>query len=400
VAVIATGLFVTGLGWPGIIGLLPLQLLLKNQLHLAPSQVASFWALTTLGWYVKPIVALVVDAYPLGGRRRRGYLVAGTGAAGVLWLGFAFVPRSLGALQALTLALNLALVLVSAAVGGLLVETGQRLGATGRLSSLREAIVGIIAVAGGPIAGWLGTRDVGWTGVAGAAVLFAYLLVVVRCNREPRGPRASLDRAVVVAARAQLGTLVRSRAIWMTAGLLFLVNLAPGLQTPLFFHQQDVLHFGSQLIGNLQALGGAGALAGAAAYAVLCRRVSLRTSMIAGILLNTASTLFYLAYDSTAAAVAITSSAAVMGTLATLPLFDLAARATPRGSETLGYALLLTVYTLSLNLSNVIGSHLYERFHMGFKELVWVNAGSTAAVLLFVPFLPRALLARAEGRMD
>jgi hypothetical protein len=88
-----------------------------------------------------------------------------------------------------------------------------------------------------------------------------------------------------------------------------------------------------------------------------------------------------------------------MGTLATLPLFDLAARATPRGSESLGYALLLSVYTLSSNLSNVLGSHLYERVHLGFKSLVWVNAGSTAAVLLFVPFLPRALLARSEGRI-
>jgi predicted MFS family arabinose efflux permease len=183
----------------------------------------------------------------------------------------------------------------------------------------------------------------------------------------------------------------------MTAGLLFLVNLAPGFGTPLFYYQQDVLHFDAQLIGNLQALGGAGVLVGAGAYAVLCRRVSLRTSMIAGILFNTASTLFYVAYDSPVAAVAITSSAAVMGTLAVLPLFDLAARATPRGSESLGYACLLSVYTVSSSVSNVLGAHLYDHFHLSLRQLVWVNAGSTAAVLLFVPFLPRGLLARREG---
>jgi predicted MFS family arabinose efflux permease len=307
------------------------------------------------------------------------------------------VPQAYAPLVALTVALNLALVFVSTAVGGLLVETGQRFGATGRLSSLREALVGVIAVVGGPLGGWLAARAFGWTAAAGAAVLFLFLPVVVLLHREPR--RARADRAVLAAARRQLDTIVRSRPMWASAALLFLVYLAPGFQTPLLYHQQDVLHFGPQLIGNLQALGGAGALAGAVAYAVLCRFVSLRTSLVAGILLNTASTLFYLAYDSAAAAVAITASAAFLGTLATLPLFDLAARATPRGSESLGYALLLAVYSLSqFGVSNVLGSYLYDHFHLGLARLVWVNAGSTAAVLLFVPLLPRALLARREGR--
>ena len=34
IGVIAAGIFVTGFGWPGIIGRLPFTLLLKNQLHL------------------------------------------------------------------------------------------------------------------------------------------------------------------------------------------------------------------------------------------------------------------------------------------------------------------------------------------------------------------------------
>jgi hypothetical protein len=222
--------------------------------------------------------------------------------------------------------------------------------------------------------------------------------MVVFAAREPRVARVAVDTAVLVAARRQLAVIVRARPMWAAAALLFLVYLAPGFQTPLFFHQQDVLRFDAQLIGNLQVLGGAGALAGAAAYAVLCRRVSLRTSIVVGILLNTASTLFYLAYDSALAAALITGSAAVLGTLATLPLYDLAARATPRGSESLGYALLLSVQSLSLfGVSNVLGSYLYGHLHLGFKPLVWVNAGSTAAVLLFVPFLPRALLAQREA---
>jgi len=42
---IGTGLFVTGLGWPGLIGRIPFGLLLKNGLGLPPEKVAWFWAM-------------------------------------------------------------------------------------------------------------------------------------------------------------------------------------------------------------------------------------------------------------------------------------------------------------------------------------------------------------------
>ena len=204
---------------------------------------------------------------------------------------------------------------------------------------------------------------------------------------------------VWAAAARQLRAIRGSRTLWSAAGLLFLVYLAPGFQTPLLYHQQDVLRFSPAFMGRLQLIGGGGALLGAAVYAWLCRRVPLRTSLVSGIALNTGSTLFYLGYDSPAAAIAITLAAAVLGAIALLPIYDLAARATPGGSESFGYALLLSVQSLAMfGVSDVVGSTLYDRFHVGFKSLVWINAASTAAVLLFVPFLPRALLSPREAR--
>ncbi|HEX2658014.1 MAG TPA: hypothetical protein VHU40_07065, partial [Polyangia bacterium] len=79
--VIGTGIFVTGLGWPGLIGRLPFGLLLKNQLQLEPQSVAAFWAVATAAWYVKPLFGLLCDAWPLFGTRRRGYLLLGSAAA-------------------------------------------------------------------------------------------------------------------------------------------------------------------------------------------------------------------------------------------------------------------------------------------------------------------------------
>ncbi len=87
-----------------------------------------------------------------------------------------------------------------------------------------------------------------------------------------------------------------------------------------------------------------------------------------------------------------------MGTLAVMPLYDLAARAAPRGSESFGYALVLGVQTLATyGVSDVVGSYLYGHVHLTFKQLVWVDALSTLAVLAFLPALPRGLRAGREG---
>src|SRR3954452_19558370 len=59
VAVISAGIFVTGFGWPGIIGRIPFTLLLKNQLGLGADKVAGFWAVATFAWYCKPLVGLI-----------------------------------------------------------------------------------------------------------------------------------------------------------------------------------------------------------------------------------------------------------------------------------------------------------------------------------------------------
>jgi hypothetical protein len=395
IVVIAAGIFVTGFGWPGIIGRLPFNLLLKNQLHLPAHKVAEFWAIATIAGYVKPLFGLTSDAYPLFGTRRRGYLLTGTALASIFWLAFIVVPRDYVPFVIVTTLLNVAMGFVSTVVGGLQVEAAQRYGATGRLASLRAALEGVMDLLAGPVTGWLAVRSFGWTAVAGACVLAAFLPIAAALYPEAGGARP--DTAVWAAARRQLKAIVGSRAMWGATGLLFLVYLAPGLQTPMLYYQQDVLKLDPRFMGFLQLLGGIGGILGAAAYSVLCRRLPLRVSVVAGIILNAASTLLYLRYDSANAAMAIDGAAALLGTLATLPLYDIAARATPAGSESFGFALMMSVRNVAIYaLSDPFGSYLYDRYHVGFKQLVWLNAGSSAAVLLFVPLLPAALLASRE----
>jgi hypothetical protein len=393
VAVVAWGVAATYLGWPQLLARLPLGLALKNELALAPQQVAAFWAVATIPWYLKPIAGLIADATPRVGGRRRAALVLGSLVGALAWLAFAVVPRDYAALLVVAVGVNVALVFVSANVGGLLVEVGQRHGATGRLSSLRQTLVGGVNLAAGPIGGWLAGRAFGWTVGLGALIVGSFVPVVIASVRESDAAPPSRP-AVGARVRATLG----SRTTLTIAALVFLSFVAPGLQTPLLYYQQDVLHFDPLFMGLLQTWAGAGVIIGALIYGVVCRFVSLRLSLPVGIVLAAASTLAYLGYDSRSSAIAIHFLTAITGTLAVLPIYDVAARAAPEGSESFGYAFVLGMQTLATYaVSDVVGSYLYGRLHVGFARLVWVDALSTLAVLLFLPAVPRALLATREG---
>ncbi len=190
--------------------------------------------------------------------------------------------------------------------------------------------------------------------------------------------------------------------MWAAAGLLFLVFMAPGFGIVLTYYQQDELHFSTEFIGFLTMLGGIGGILATGLYAYYCRKFRLKSLLIIGIFLNALSSLLYLGYHTRHLAMAIDFSNGFLGVLGVLPLFDLAARATPRGSESFGYALLMSVYNISIfAVSYPIGSWLYELrnpfWHHDLMRLVWLNSGTSLIALVLIPLLPRVLVNRLEG---
>ena len=57
---------------------------------------------------------------------------------------------------------------------------------------------------------------------------------------------------------------------------------------------------------------------------------------------------------------------------------------------------MMSVRNAALAVSDIFGSWLIERHQVSFFSLVWLNAGTTALVLLAVPFLPRGLIDRRD----
>jgi predicted MFS family arabinose efflux permease len=231
-----------------------------------------------------------------------------------------------------------------------------------------------------------GMLNVGLSLFAMLAVFLLVLLLAV----------ARLENPVLQQAQAQLSQILRSRTLWLAVGMLFLVYVVPGLNTALTYRQSDDLHFSKDLIGRLASLEGAAGIAFALVYALVCTRFTLRALIVFAIVTNAAGTLLYLVYSAhTAYAVHIIGGA--VSVISEVALMDLAVRSTPRGCEALGFALMISVRNFGISMSDVVGSKLMDQAHFSFNTLVLLNAATTAAVLLFVPALPRAVVMRKEG---
>jgi len=391
--IMGLGMFASTFSQTGVLGLYPFRFLLKDQLHEGPFRVALFMQLAAMPWNLKIIAGIICDGLPLFGSRRRYYLLLSTLLSGLLWLAIALVPPAFVPLVLMATLMNIALVFVSTVAGGLLVEGGQTFRATGRLSALRVIVMNVASL-GIPLGAFLASGAFGISAMAAAIPLFLVCLFTFLFYREDRVVRP--DPKIWTGIAAQLRIAGRSRALWATAGLLFLVQFAPGFSTPLMFYQTNDLHFSENTIGILTLVDACAGITGAFFYGYFCKRFALRPLLYAGILLTGLISLFYLGYNDFKSALLIEAAYYFAYALVQMPLYDLAARATPKGSEALGYSIIISVWNWGLFFSDLIGSHLYENRHFNFKQLVWLNAATTLVVLVAVPFLPKLLVDRRE----
>ena len=395
-SIVGIGIFVTTFAQTQVIGKLPIQFLLKDRLGVGAEAMAGFFALAGFAWNIKPLAGLLSDSFPFLGYRRKSYLLLSAIGCTAFWLLMGLFHRSYGSLLAMAILMELSLVIGSTVSGGLLVEAGQRYAATGRLSFVRNLVMYVAQLISGPIAGFLAARAFGFSAVTGAAFGLLLGAGTLLWLREPRTSRR--QEGAWAAFWAQLKTALRSKGLWIAGGMFFLVFVAPGFNgQPILLYQADTLHLNSQFIGYLQLFNAAGGIAASLVYLWLCPWVRLRGLLIFGIAIYAAAAICYLGYRSKPSAVAIEIIGGFTLSFAQLALFDLCARATPRGSEAMGYSVMMAMSNIGLSVSDLSGSYLYQHYQMTFMNLVWLNALTTAVTLVAVPLIPAALLARREG---
>jgi len=205
------------------------------------------------------------------------------------------------------------------------------------------------------------------------------------------------SRQLLDNAGKQLLKIGTAKTMWTAAGLMALFYIAPGLFTVVFY--KNDLHLNTQGQVFLQLISGVGGVLAAVGYGFSCRRMNLRQLLVGCLLLGTAANLGYLFYSSVRNAQAIKGFNGFGYTLAELALMDLAVRATPNGSEGLGFSLMMSVRNLALFDTDWFGSRLLEQYHLSFNSLVFANAATTFITVPLVFSLPRLLVSKKDAEL-
>jgi Na+/melibiose symporter-like transporter len=376
---------------------IPLRNLLKNDLHLDRTGMATFLFAAGFAWYLKPLFGAVIDAFPLFGSRRRSYMVIGSLLAALGWAATGVASHAYDTLFVAMTLTSSAMALVSCATGGLLVETAQASGAAGKLAGIRQVANSACFIVGAPVSGYLAGVAFGWTAVACAVIAASMVPVALVFLQERPLPAQSLPGRPLSALGDQLRAIGRARPMWAAGAIMLMFFIAPGTESALFFRQQNDLHMTTAAQGWIVFVAYLAGIVTALGYTRFCRGFSLQSLLLTGIGANACTQLMYMFYNSIPAAFAIETINGMGFALAELAFMDMSARATPRGSESLGYSLMISVRTFALFGTDIIGANLLDHHGWHFRDLVLVNTATSLLALPLVFLLPRAILSQRDA---
>jgi len=356
---------------------------------LQPDQVAYFFLLASVPWFIKPLYGLLSDFVPLFGRRRKSYLMLSSAVACAMGTLAALSPQhSYGTLALFYTGMGLGLAFTDVLTDALMVENGKPLGLTGAFQSVQWACVTCAAIIVGMLGGHFAQqRDLNAAfAVAALFPLIVLLTTVLAVHEKPVAADRTALRSTLLAARSVLA----DRSMWLVPGFIVLFTFSPSFGPAFLFYETDVLGFDQQFIGILGSINSAASVVGALIYAPLSRAMSLRRLINLAIGLAVLSTLAYLLYRGAHSAAAIQPLWGCAGMIAQLALLDLAAKACPQRVEATFFALMMSLINLASQASQSVGAHLYTVLGQGqaaYTRLVLISAATTAAVWLLVPLV-------------
>jgi len=380
---------VEGIGQTGGLIAQPLNYYLKQAFGWTPVQVTAYLTILNLPWIIKPVYGIVSDFLPLYGYRRKAYLVIANaaGAAAYCWVTQITAPGQLVFVLLLT---AYAMAISSTLCGAILVENGQRLGASDAFVNQQWLWFNTAALASGFIGGQLVERLSPSSALHAAAAITAIapLAVVSTTWFLISEPKSRIDLAEMKKTFASLLAAFSLRELWFVGIFLFLYYLSPGLGTPLYYHMTDELKFSQEYIGILGSVSSGGWIVGALLYRRFLKGITAKTLLNLSILLGTLTTAAFLLLLDEATAALINFFSGFAGMIAFVATLTLAADHCPQRAEGFAFAALMSITNLSAALSDNVGSFLYEHpFDRRLDPLILVSAAFTALAFAFVPML-------------
>ncbi len=367
----------------------PISYLLKDALGLGAGAASSFVAWMTLPYTLKPALGALSDAWPLGGYRRRYYLLGSSFLACLSWLVLAWRPSyRYGSTLALLTAVNVGVAFSDVLCDAVMVRQGQDLRKTGPYQAVQIGTLYLSLVLTGIGGGWMAAH-LSYRAIFALTALFPFLIGASTFLIDESPEPLSSGRAW-----SGLASALKSRGFWAASAVILLWNFLPYQGTCFFYYQSDALGFSKTFIGVLSTVGGAFGVLGAWLYWRLCGRRDTLTMVRWSIVYGAPLTMVYLLYRGPLSALAITALLGVLGVAMRLSLMDMVARLCPAGAEATTFALYMALFNLAALASNTAGGKLYDVLrsglgspHAAMAALVLLGVGTTLACRPILPFL-------------
>jgi hypothetical protein len=377
---------------------LPLVFFLKNRLHQSPNQVALFALVAASPTYLGWAFGFVRDRWsPFGGGDRAHLTVFGLGCAGA-YGALAFAPPSYAVLLAGGLTVGILLQFVTGSASGIATAIGRRHAMSGQMSTAMNTAIIIPAVA----CGWLGglladsTEGLPQGRALRAVFLIGAALMLLIAAFGAFGPkRVYQDGAIQPEAISPGRDFIRLLKWWPIYPALMIQLLwqfAPGAGIAMQFHLSNDIHATDSQVGLFYSIFYGGFIPVYGLYAWLAQRIALRPLVWLGGVLAVPQMASLLFIHSPTGALWAAVPMGLLGGIGQAAFTDLTIRSSPKGLEGTMMMLFLTMYWIAQRFGDLWGADLYSH-HGGFNTALWATIGVYAAILLVIPFVPKAITA-------
>jgi len=391
----------------GILGLsrLAVTFFLKDNLGLSPAETAALTGLAILPWTIKPVFGFLSDGFPIGGYRRRPYLI-GSGLLGCgSWIFLATLTGEHLPQDKWFATLAIVLTSLSIAVGDVIADSivaerarEESQSQAGSLQSLcwsTMAIGGLLtAYLSGFLLEQLGTRSL-FLITASFPLLVSWAAVLITEEPSDRRNWDGLKQQTIA-----LWEAVRQRSIWMPTLFICIWQATPNAESAFFYFSTNELEFTPEFLGRIRLVTSLAGFLGIWIFQRFFKAIPFRSilgwmiviSTLLGLttLLLVTHTNRTLGIDDRWFSLGDTLILTLAGEIAFMPILVLAARICPPGVEATLFALLMSLLNLSGLLSREFGALLTQWLNVteiDFSNLWLLLLITNLSNLIPLPFL-------------
>ena len=373
--------------------------MLQNLLHASASQVSMFRLLTGIPFFLGFAFGLTRDLWNPFGWRDPGYFRIFVPFMMVVLAWTAFSRTTYAGLLVGMLLTTIAYSFLAAALQGLLALIGQEALMPGRLSALSNFFMVGAGALGYVASGWMSTdlspRQVFLLVLALTATLGVFGFwkprsVFAHAYENPHAKGSSF--------LGDVKRLVKHRAIYPVILLCLLWYFTPGANTPMQFFLTNQLHTSVAIYADFSALLYGAYVPTALLYGLLCTRFPPRKLLWWSVIIGVPQFVPMAFIHTGSQALIIAVVIGLLGGLANVAVMDMAIRACPPGLQGTLMMIVVSLYPLSSRFGDVFGSWLFSLSPAhGFQYCVVAITITYALMLPLIPFLPKELMATADG---